>query len=635
MTNHLLKTAAGFIAIIGVMSSCSDDKEAIEVPTTNGPKMSLSVRGLPSSTNADGSQPALNVYQFGADGLFSSSNISSYDPSAINLIKGSTRTLYCVSGVAPKVEESTHESDFSHSVIFIEEGDNTAPLFLSAWTAVSAEQINCELTLKRGVARIDLDATDADMDITKITIDDAPIASYIFANDASEPASTATTTYSYSFEFAPNTIEKGIFMLFESANEVHVTVHGMIDDTPVTVPAVISTIERNKVYTLRVYDKNAIVKASFSVVDWEDGDTIDGGLDTSLGILLDPETSVIPEGVTADFANNIVNVPGTGVHGLKLSVSSELRVDIDSVVFIGARVEADSIKSKYVKITPEKAYNTKTGVISSFILDIGEQLKGRPDYEIKLYLKKASMNTSYDYVTVRVNQSPFQIETVKLAGITWMAFNCTTPDLNDQIYVEEGKTVEDMYMDDWVSCVGGLFQFGRKYKYIPYMGYNPSNDLGNQKQDIPWIHNSHMPCPEGYRVPTLEELQTLFPHNTTIPGTYTAGNGENIRVEIIRLPGDVVTPTNVNGVCRYLKFISEDTGNTLILPLCGYKGDKSTAASANFGRDVVYWSNSNASCPGGYARAYRFMFNWGNECQMQDFQFQMEAFAYVRAVKIN
>lgn len=632
MTNHLLKAAAGVLAVAGMMASCSDDNGAAPVISNDGTKMSLAVKGL-STTEAG--QPVLNVYQFDADGLFSNSAIDSYDPSAIALILGSSHSLYCVSGYAPEADEATTESDFALSVITSPEGENSAPLFLSAWTELERGQKNCELTMKRGVTRIDLDARDADMDITDITVEDAPAASYIFVTGATAPATTATTSYTHTFDSAPTSIESGLFMLFESAAEVHINVNGIIDGTPVTVPAVLSSVERNKVYTLRVYDKNATVKASFSVADWEDGDIIPGGLDTTTGLHIDEATSVIPEGVTVDYLTNVVNVPASGVDGLKISVSSELRVDLDSIAFIGKRVLADSVEAKFVKVVAEKAYNTPTGVISTFTLDIAEQLKGRPDYEIRLYLKKSSMMTSYDYVSVRVAQSPFQIETVKLAGITWMAFNCTTPNLDDQIYVDEGATVEDMYVKDWVTCVGGLFQFGRQYKYVPYQGYKPSNDLGGQKQDIPWIHDTHMPCPEGFRVPTLEELQTIFPHNTPIPGTYTAGNGEQIRVELVRLPGDVVTPTNVNGVCRYLKFISEETGNTLILPLAGYKSDKSTAASANFGRDGVYWSNSNASCPGGYARAYRFMFNWGDNCQMQDFQFQMEAFAYVRAVKID
>ncbi|MDE6335858.1 MAG: hypothetical protein K2L34_04735, partial [Muribaculaceae bacterium] len=127
--------------------------------------------------------------------------------------------------------------------------------------------------------------------------------------------------------------------------------------------------------------------------------------------------------------------------------------------------------------------------------------------------------------------------------------------------------------------------------------------------------------------------RTLCPNGTVIPGTYKAGNGESITVTLHAVDGTIQTPTKVGGSIRYMKFTSNDTGNVLILPIAGWKGDKSTAANPTFGKDAVYWTNSNVSCWGGHARAFRFMFNWGDEAKMEEFQFAMEAFAYVRAIK--
>lgn len=636
MTKHIYKAAIAVLALTGMLAvpACSD-KDDVPAVTPDGPEMSLSLKGLSAATTAgDAALPVLNVFQFNTGGLYTKSEHDNYDAASIGLIKGSTTALYCVSGINVEVEPKVSEADFVRTTVSNSEGDNSAPLFMTGYSAIESTQLTCELTMRRGVARIDLDARDADMDITEITVDDAPSASYIFAGEAGKLAAP-TTEYKHIFESAPAGLENGVFMLFESASEVHVTVHGMVDGVPVAVPAVLSSVERGKVYTLRVYDKDVTIRAAFSVADWGEGTTISGQPDMTSGLFIDEANSVFPDGVTVDYLNNIIDVPGTGVSGMKIAFSTELRVDLDTVCYEGKRVLVDSVAEKYVRIEAEKAFNTPTGVVTRFGVDIDSQLKGRPGYEMKMYVRKTNMGTGYDYVTIRVAQSPYQIETVTLAGVTWMAFNCTTPNLDDQIYVDEGLTVEDMYVKDWVGCVGGLFQFGRQYKYIPYQGYKPSNNLGDQKQDIPWVHASHMPCPEGFHVPSLAELRSLFPHETTIPGKYVAGNGETINVELVRLPGDVVTPTNVNGVRRYLKFVSEETGNCLILPLAGYKGDKSTAASANFGRDGVYWSSENPNCPGGYARAYRFMFNWGDQCNMQEFQFQMEAFAYVRAVKDN
>ncbi|MDE6553276.1 MAG: hypothetical protein K2K98_10015 [Muribaculaceae bacterium] len=639
MTNNIFKAKTGVFALIGmlVLAACSDKEDMPMAGGGNdGSDFSVVLRGMPAAPagapSATG-QDALSVFQFGPEGLFSKKVINSYDPEEINLVKGNTRALYCVSGIDIEAAEETTEAEFALTTLTTEEGASTAPLFLSAYTPVEASQMNCELTMKRGVARIDLDARDADMDITSIIVEDAPASTYVFAGES--PIETVTTVYTHEYAEAPTGVEKGVFMIFESSKEVHVSVHGTVEGREITVPAVIETAERNKVYTLRVYDKNATVKAGFTMTDWEDGDTFNGAPDTSRGLTIDPAASVFPEGVTVDYLNNIVEIPDTGVKGMKIAFNSEMRVDIDTICYYGERVTIDSIESKYVKFSAEKAYNTDKGVISKFNVDIEPQLKGRPDYEMKMYVKKTVMNTSYDCVTIRVAQSRFQIATVELAGITWMAFNATSPDADEQIYVEEGKTVEDMYVDDWVRCTGGLFQFGRKYRYVPHQSYNPCNDLGGQKQDIPWVHESHMPCPEGYHVATIQEWRRLFPEGTRLEdGTsFTAANGETINVEIVRLPGDVVTPTKVNGVCRYVKLTSQETGNCLILPLAGYKGDKSTAASSNYGRDMVFWGNDNQGCPGGYARAMRFMFNWGNACNAEVFQFQMEAFAAVRAVK--
>ncbi len=641
MTNNIFKTGKGLLAILGAitLASCSDKDEIPTAGESNATSdFTLSIKGMPAASGATApdARDAISVFQFAPDGLLRKNVINNYDTEGINLMKGATRALYCVSGVDIEVPEGMTEDEFALSEITTEEGATSAPLFLSAYSPIEESQMNCELTMKRGVARIDLDARDADMDISSITVDDAPASTYVFSEAGVMP-DAGSTIYTYEYAQAPTGIDKGVFMIFESNREVHISVHGSVDGTEITVPAVIETVARNKVYTLRVYDKNATVKAEFTMADWEDGDTVNGAPDTSRGLTIDPETSVFPEGVTVDYINNIVEIPDSGVKGMKIAFNSEMRVDIDTICYYGERVAIDSIDAKHVKFTSEKAYNTDNGVITKFNVDIAPQLKGRPEYEIKMYVKKTVMNTSYDYVTIRVAPSRFQIATVELAGITWMAFNSTSPDPNDQIYVDEGKTVEDMYIEDWVNCTGGLFQFGRKYRYIPYQGYNPCNDLGGQKQDIPWVHESHMPCPEGFRIPTIQEWQTLFPEGTRLEGgtSFTAGNGEIIDVEIVRLPGDVVTPTKVNGVCRYVKLTSQATGNCLILPLAGYKGDKSTAASSNFGRDMVFWGNDNQGCPGGYARAMRFMFNWGNACNAEVFQFQMEAFAAVRAVKNN
>lgn len=634
MAKYILNTSSALLLLSALLSvsSCSSDIDVAVAPESTK-NVEVALKGLPSrSGEAPSAAASLSVFQFAGSHLIKSTKVEAYDSEKISLDKGNTTDIYFASGVDVEVSSDMTLSEFLNSTVTSAEGAQSAPLFFTAVSSVSDSADGLEVAMKRGVARIDLDANGTELNINEIIIEDAPAASYVFEGDKGMYM-PEKTTYSYAFQSAPEGVVKNMFMLFESDDAVNVSIHATQNGKQVSYKAVLDSIERNKVYTLRVYDTDVSIGASFAVAEWEDGGNVDGGLNGGLPLLIDKDNSWFPAGVTVDYTQNIIDIPGDGAKGIKLAFLSELRVDIASVDFVGERVLADSVADTQVKIVAETPVNSLAGVLTCLNVDVAPQLKGRPGYEFKMSVKKCSMVASYDYVTVRVAPSPIQIETVRIAGYDWMAFNCTTPDIDDQIYVEEGLTVEDMYVKDWVRCVGGIFQYGRRYSYIPYQGYNPCNNLGEQAQDMPWVHDTHMPCPKGYHVPSLDEMRSLFPHGVTIPSTYTAGNGESITVELVRLPGDVVTPTNVNGVCRYLKFISNETGNCLILPLAGWKGDKSTAASANFGRDGVYWSNNSENCAGGHAKAWRFMFNWGDTCEMQEFQFAMEAFAYVRAIK--
>ncbi len=594
MTNNIFKAKTGLFALIGALAlaSCSD-KEEMPITGGDGSEISVSLKGLSASAGASDAsrQEALNVFQFGSDNLFSKSVIKNYDSEAINLVKGNTRALYCVTGIEIDAAEETTEAEFALSTFTTPEGANTAPLFLSGWSAIDASQMECELTMTRGVARIDLDARDADMDITSITVEDAPQSTYVFTANKGK-LDTATTVYTREYSVAPNDIESGIFMLFETDKEVHVNVHGTVDGTEITVPATLESIERNKVYTLRVYDKNASLKADFIVAEWEDGGVIAGKPDTVKRLVFDKENSVFPEGVIVDFDNNIIEVPSTGVKGMKIAFSTDLRVNLDSVYFTGERVEVDSIKQKYVKIDVEKAFNSPSGVITTLDIDIDGQLKGRPEYEIKMDLRKINMAISYDNVIIRVPESPYQIQTVDIAGSTWMAFNATSPDLGEQVFSEIGQTVEEAYQQNWAMLLGNFFQYGRQKGYSPWTSNDPN---GNQAtpRNIPWTDPACMPLPEGYHVATEAEWQSLLPSGVQIPSTYTAGNGEQIKVEVVELPEKLsdspsAAANKANILMRYLRFESLETGNVLCIPICGMK-TASTAEYPGGGRAMHAW----------------------------------------------
>ena len=85
-------------------------------------------------------------------------------------------------------------------------------------------------------------------------------------------------------------------------------------------------IERNKVYELSVLNVGATVEGIFEIKPWEKGETIIGKPDTEHRILLNASQSKIPEGVTVDYENNIVEVPATGVSDMKLAFLSLIHI---------------------------------------------------------------------------------------------------------------------------------------------------------------------------------------------------------------------------------------------------------------------------------------------------------------------
>lgn len=593
--------------------------------TGDGSMVAFKISGMPylNSSEADAEKLSeVNVFHFKGDAFLQRTDIDDPYAESITLPTNGTTRIYCVSGANVSVAEGATEATFAFTTINNPQGAQSAPLFYSGTADFTDDNMRSggvEVAMIRSVARIDFaNIVDSKIEVKEILVEDAPASTFVFACD-SVPG---TATVSYRREFAePFTgTETGMFTVFESDRPVHVRIMGSYGDSPLNIRTTIPTVERNKIYTLQLVNTNSTVEGAFTIKDWEEGESVDARPSTGHDIFIDKVNSYIPEGVEVNYSRNTVLVPVEGVSGMKLAFVASTPVSISSIE--GEMPTAHIAANQPVKIDG--------GYISSFTVNIDPNK--RLGYSVIVNLKDET--GKYNFVEISVLASDERtIETVEIAGMTWMAFNCTTPDLADQIYPVDGLSIEEMYQENWLGCTGGIFQFGRRYMYIPYRGYNPCNNLGDQKQDIPWVNYSHMPCPEGYHVATLAEFRTLCPNGTTIPGSYVAGNGEHITVTLHRNDGNLITPTNVGGVGRYIKFTSDDTGNYLILPLAGYKGDKSTAASPNFGRDAVYWTNSNTSCWGGYARAFRFMFNWEDSCAMEEFQFQMEAFAYVRAIK--
>ncbi len=628
MNKVFFKTPTLLMAGMALLSTtaCNDSQDPAAAGGTGVEgTVRFAFKGVPYPTSPGEDADMLSqvsVYHFKGEDFFLRTDIDNPYAESIGLPTNGTTRVYCVSGIDLKAEEGMKEEIFLNSTVTCTSNDGNSPMFYSGSIDFSEDNLNngrLEIEMKRGVARIDFTNTiDPDIIINKIIVENAPASTFVIPCDSMPD--DANVTFSREFTEPFQGVETGLFQIFESTRPVNVRILGEYGDTPINILTTIPTVERNKVYTLQVTNISSNVAGAFTCKDWEEGSTAGAHPSTSHDIFLDKLNSVIPEGVEVDYSTNTVTIPYAGAKGIKLAFLAETKISL-------ASVEGEISTAK---ISANEPVKVEEGYISSFNVTIDPNK--RLAYKVILYLKDEKGRFNFVEIMV-LDDKTRTIETVEIGGATWMAFNSTGPDLSKQVYPVDGLSVEETYINNWLGAIGNLYQFGRQYAYVPYMGYNPCNNLGGQAQDMPWVNYSHMPCPEGYHVATLAEFRTLCPNGTTIPGTYKAGNGESITVTIHEAQGEIQTPTNVGGKIRYMKFTSNDTGNVLILPIAGYKSDKSTASNPVFGRNAVYWTNSNQSCWGGHARAFRFMFEGGESCKMEEFQWPMEAFAYVRAIK--
>lgn len=585
MTNIYRHVYAGIVMAFGVfgVSSCSDSQLNPEL-SEDGVTLTIA-RG--SDEVAESNSPT-DICIFRQGTLVKILQVNDPANETVNIKEVGEGGVYVANGVSLDLVEGTStEADIKAASVQL--ADGVAPLFYSGYTPLNDEiyaQGSMTIDLLRSVARIDLtNQADPNITVNEIIVENAPSESYVFAGENALNGTPVKLTHSFSTPFQG--VEQGVFTIFESDNPVTVRIRGLYGDKPMDMTTTLPRVERNRVYTLQVVNAGAKIETSFSVSEWIDGDTVGAGADTSARITIDADHSVIPEGVTVDYDNNIVNVPATGAEGLKLAFRADAQIEFVSIE--GAAAD-DQVEVNPLEVLEQ-------GYLSSVTFSIKPQTKGKLGYSILLDLKNALLENSYDYVEVKVAPSPHQIETVTIGGHEWMCFNSMGPNLEDQIYILDGvESVDQMYNENFVSCVGSYFQYLRPNPYSMWTANDPN---AVAKPEVSgWTDPQYMPLPEGYHVPSFAEWEDLIPNGCTIPSEYTCRAGERIKLTIVTLPGTLQTPVaainNQNYLMRYLLIESLDTGNKLYLPYCCGKTASSSVTPYNrFESIALYWVSND------------------------------------------
>lgn len=183
-------------------------------------------------------------------------------------------------------------------------------LLMSGHTELDGENASLSVSLKRTVARIDLESTFQDAEVNSITIRDIALTGLV--NEGGEKSvltNIEKTDLTKDFGERPfkNKKESLYYLPEQTANghavEILMAVNGGWHRLKTTLPP----LKRNTVYTLKVYGNGTNLNVEVLTDNWENGNSSESGL--TLKGLVDKENSQLSEGVTVNERGDTVFVP--------------------------------------------------------------------------------------------------------------------------------------------------------------------------------------------------------------------------------------------------------------------------------------------------------------------------------------
>lgn len=203
-------------------------------------------------------------------------------------------------------------------------------LLMSGHTELDGENNSLSVSLKRAVARIDLESAFQDAEVNSITIRDIALTGLV--NEGGEKSvltNIEKTDLTKDFGEQPfkNKKESLYYLPEQTANghavEILMAVNGGWHRLKTTLPP----LKRNTVYTLKVYGNGANLNVEVLTDNWESGNSSESGL--TLKGLVDKENSQLSEGVTVNERGDTVFVPSWNSNfQLTLAAESGAQVSI-------------------------------------------------------------------------------------------------------------------------------------------------------------------------------------------------------------------------------------------------------------------------------------------------------------------
>lgn len=196
----------------------------------------------------------------------------------------------------------------------IREDMTTQGLLMSGQAALAGTTAgSLEVSLKRSVARIDLESTDRGVELLQATVSHLADRGYINGQaEVTSPEQTEKGSFEKTFDTPlANGRETWLYACEQSGEgmvaEVLVRFRGGLHRMKAPLPA---TLRRNTTYTLHVYGRGDDVNLSITAEGWEQGSTSD--TETVDRARVDPEASDLPADVRVNERGDSVFIPYMG-----------------------------------------------------------------------------------------------------------------------------------------------------------------------------------------------------------------------------------------------------------------------------------------------------------------------------------
>lgn len=272
---------------------------------------------------------------------------------------------------------------------------SSASHFLSGKLDLNGTSTSRQVSLRHGVARLDLSLQDAETTVKSITVKQVAKTGYLFGQD---PVKTAPHTefedVNLSFEPQLSASQSGLLYLHEQQNDqlavsIVITRGGKESLLKAQLPA---TIKRNAVYTIRIYGNNAVIEAEIKIDEWNDGEDQELYPDLSSRVLVNPERSVFPKGVVLAGSQDAIQVP---------YAASRMTLVLDAPSAVDLQVK-DLSMGLSVEAVPD--------TINKFIVTTSLNPIGHAEKQTALWVRYKMLEQSYeDKINITLQPNDIQM----------------------------------------------------------------------------------------------------------------------------------------------------------------------------------------------------------------------------------